>query len=154
MSEQNKEGPSLGINLQYIKDISFENPDPVKFLSQENISGFETELDINVAPEKLNDTLFSVALRIGAKVLHQKETVYLIDLDYIGIFDIRNAPEDFLKFLLFVECPRLLFPFSREIIARVTQDSGFPPLILRPIDFASLAQEQSASQETKGPSIV
>ena len=139
--QEGGETPGLLINAQYLKDFSFENPSPI-----ENMLNHEEQPETNVAVEveinPLQETTFEVVLKTKATVTRQSGTVYLAELDYAGIFTLSGMSEEIMQFLLFVECPRLLFPFVRSLIAQVTQESGFPPLYLKPIDFADLLRQR------------
>jgi len=138
---------SLEINLQYIKDLSFENPNPLTFLSKKNPQ-FETQIGVDVQPKQLGDDYYEVILVIRIKVQNDDKDVYLLDLQYSSIFNISNASEELLRLLLLVECPRQIFPFARAVVSRVTQESGFPPLDLKPINFLELLKQKLKSQET------
>jgi preprotein translocase subunit SecB len=141
-----QEEPGLTINAQYIKDLSFENPAPVENLLQQEEEA-ATSLHVEVSCEPLQESTFEVSLGIKGHVTRQDKTVYLIELVYAGIFTLSGLSEEMMKFALFVECPRLIFPFVRHLIAQVTQESGFPPLYIRPIDFAELLQQRLEKEE-------
>ena len=147
------QSPTLLINAQYIKDLSFENPKPLEVM-KESPGEAETQINVEVGCDahKSNKTFFEVMLRITGKVVKKEQTFYLIDLTYVGAFTIHGFPDDVMQFLLFVECPRLLFPFARSIIAQTTQESGLPPIYLAPIDFADLLRQRMEEQEKKGDS--
>ena len=140
----------LAINAQYVRDLSFENPNPIENLVNQEEDTTST-VKVEVGGQHLTEQSFEVNLKIQAKVERAKKTVYLIELDYAGVFTLSGFPEDVTRLVLFVECPRLLFPFARAIIARVTQESGFPPLLLKPIDFADLLR-QRLEEEGQGSS--
>lgn len=131
---------SLVINAQYIKDLSFENPKGYKaFLP----NGESPNIDVNiqVKSEVVDQNVYEVIIEQKCHAKVSGETLFLIEITYAGLFSI-EAPKENLGPILFVECPRLLFPFVRSIIADVTKDSGFPPLVLSPVNFAGLYLEQ------------
>lgn len=146
---------ALTVSAQYIKDISFENPAPLA-----NIVGNEERPSIAIHIEAQAHTLaersFEVTLRIKVDAKRKDAQVFLLDLEYAGAFLIgKEVPEEYLRPILMVECPRILFPFARSIVATTTQEGGYPALLLTPVDFADLyqrqlAQEQAKSQAEKG----
>lgn len=134
------------INAQYIKDLSFENPDPLENLIQQD-APTATTVNIEVGVQHITEQTFEVILKIRGHVQRAEKTVYLIELEYAGLFTLGGIPEEMARLVLFVECPRLLFPFTRALVARVTQESGFPPLLLKPIDFGDLLRQRLAEEE-------
>lgn len=133
------------ITAQYIKDLSFENPHILKTLS-ENKGAPQININVQVQANGIGEKMFEVSLVVDVKAKHDQETAFLVELTYAGIFMLEAVPEDLLKAYLLIECPRLLFPFARKIIADVTQDSGMPPLLLNPIDFSELYYQQQNSE--------
>ncbi len=138
--------PQVAILTQYIKDMSFENPNaPASLQSQE-----QPRIDVNVSvnAKRAGDNVFEVELKINAKASAGDATTFLIDLLYAGLFGLSNVPEEALEPFLLIEAPRIIFPFARRIIADAVRDGGFPPLMLDPIDFASLymAQQNQGAQ--------
>lgn len=145
----------LIVNAQYIKDLSFENPSPLS-----NIKGEEERPSISIHIEanaqNLAERSFEVTLHIQVDAKRKEEQVFLLDLQYAGVFTIGDdVPEDYLRPILMIECPRILFPFARNIVSSTTQDGGYPALLLTPVDFADLyqrqvAQEQATKEKAKG----
>ena len=143
---------ALMINGQYTKDLSFEAPNtPQIFASLQNEPP-QIQVDIDVQAENKQADLFEVVLKIRAEARAKEQLVYLLELEYAGVFTL-NVPPEHLGAVLLIECPMILFPFMRRIVADVTGDGGFAPLMLSPIDFAQLyqqrvqqAQAQQASQ--------
>jgi preprotein translocase subunit SecB len=139
------------INAQYIKDLSFENPDaPASLIAQK--AQPKIDLSVNIEAQKLQDQVYEVTLHITAKAAIDDKTLFLATLEYAGIFTIAEALDAQKEMVLLIYCPSLLFPFARRIIADVSRDGGFPPLMIDPIDFAALyhkrASEESAKQAT------
>ncbi|BDB96117.1 protein-export chaperone SecB [Candidatus Hydrogenosomobacter endosymbioticus] len=135
---------SIEISLQYIKDLSFENPSPVKHLlsRMDGSAVFDTGIGVDVGYEERDDGSYEVVLSLRAQVREKEETVYLLDLKYAGVFKLSGVKDGFLELILLIECPRLLFPFARAVISGVTRDSGFPSLDLQPIDFADVLKSK------------
>ena len=143
------EGVSLMINGQYTKDLSFEAPNaPDVFpLLQNEIPSIEVNIDVEANPK--GDKIYEVALKVRAEAQIQEQLVYLCEVIYAGLFTVNVAKEQIGPVLL-IECPLIIFPFLRRIVADLTGDGGFAPLMLAPIDFASLYQQRMlASQENK-----
>ena len=129
--------PQLNVVAQYIKDFSFENPNAPRSLmtgGQQPQIGIQIKVD--AAP--LSDTDVEVALKLEGTAELNGSTMFAFDLTYGGVFRIRNVPQESLNALVLIECPRLLFPFAREIIANTVRNGGFPPLLLDPVDFVAL----------------
>lgn len=141
---QNGDGqPSLNILGQYLKDLSFENPNAPQSLSIQDGQP-EINISVNVNAKNMAPTDFEVELHIEAQATHQGNAVFAAELLYAGIFRLENIPEDALHPIILVECPRMIFPFARQILADATQKGGFPPLMLDPIDFASMYEKRIA----------
>jgi len=135
--------PQLSIITQYIKDLSFENPNsPNSLLPKEKQP--EINININVNANPLSETDFEVILKLEAKAGIGKEMMFNVDLTYAGIFRIVNLPPEAMSPAILIECPRLLFPFARQIISDATRNGGFPPLMIDPVDFARLYQQRMA----------
>ena len=144
--ENTSESVSLEVALQYVKDLSFENPKPLEYLQGKN-SQFDTSLNVDVQPRAINDDTFEIILTLKIHVQSETNTVYLLDIQYAGIFKISGAKEELLKLILFIECPRLLFPYARAVVGRITQESGFPSLDLKPIDFSTVLRHRLEQEE-------
>ena len=150
MTEQ--KNPTMKALGQFIKDLSFEN-----IAAQESRQGTGTpdiQVKINLDASKReqeNQYNSSIKINIESKDTETQENIFLLELDYGGIFIIENAPEDQLHPLLMIECPRMLFPFVRRVIHDVTRDGGYPPLNLDSIDFLSMykAEVDRLSSEAK-----
>jgi len=142
---QEAQGPYLSILTQYIKDLSFESPNaPAALRARDKAPAIN--ININVHAAGMGDNLYDIVLTIDAKALDDKEILFQAELTYGGIFKIENFPEEHLTPVIFIECPRLLFPFARQIIADATRNGGFPPLMIDPIDFATLYHNRMAEQ--------
>ena len=138
--------PQVGILTQYVKDLSFENPNAPTSLQSE--SAPRIEINVNVNARRAGDDIYEVEIKIEARAFADDKTAFVVDLLYAGLFGLRNIPAEALEPFLIVEAPRLLFPFARRIVADATRDGGFPPLMLEPIDFGALymAQQERGQQ--------
>jgi len=122
------------INAQYVKDLSFESPAaPFSLTSLKDQP--KVELNLDVQSGKIQENNYEVVIEIKAKVSTEDKDVFLIDLKYGALFTLTNIPEEHLEGILFVHCPSIMFPFARRIVADVTRDGGFQPLMIDPIDF-------------------
>ncbi|HYG47683.1 MAG TPA: protein-export chaperone SecB [Allosphingosinicella sp.] len=144
----NDTAPRVGVISQYVKDLSFENPNsPAVYQWQTQP---KIEVDFNIGSSKLNDEIYEVALRIEVRATADGQTAFAVDLMYAGLIGIRNVDEADTQAFLLAEAPRILFPFARHIIAQTVQEGGFPPLMLDPIDFHALyvarAEQEMAGQ--------
>jgi preprotein translocase subunit SecB len=142
--------PQVAALAQYIKDLSVENPSSPQVYQWGEQPQLDVQFNINV--NKAADDVHEVVLKIDASAKSQSGVHFVIDLSYGGLFALRNIPEDSLAPFLLVEAPRLLFPFARQVIAGATQDLGFPPLMLDPIDFAAIYMAQLQAQQATGGS--
>jgi preprotein translocase subunit SecB len=139
----------LTVNAQYIKDLSFENPAPMKNImeSEERPS---ISIHIEAQAHNVSDRTFEVALRIQVDAKRKEQQVFLLDLEYAGVFTVgHEIPDEYLRPLLMIECPRILFPFARNIVATTSQEGGYPALLLTPVDFADLYQRQISQEKTE-----
>jgi preprotein translocase subunit SecB len=142
--------PQLNVLTQYIKDFSFENPNAPRSLQtpQEQPS---INIQINVNAQPLSDTEYEVELKLEGRAEMYGSTLFGFDLSYGGVFRVQNVPQESMHPLVMIECPRLLFPFAREIVASAVRDGGFPPLFIDPIDFASLYRQKMGAVQPPQP---
>lgn len=144
MKKKDDQMPHISVNAQYIKDLSFENLGASSSLaSLKSAPQIDLALDLNI--QKLpEENYFEVEIIINAKAAQEPKTLFIVDLKYAGIFHLINIPEEQIEILLAVHCPALIFPFVRKIVADVTQDGGFQPLMIDPIDFGVLYSKKLA----------
>jgi preprotein translocase subunit SecB len=138
--------PQLTVVAQYIKDLSFENPNAPKSLT----TGQEPPqigIQINVNATPMTDTDIEVVLKLDGKAETAGTLMFRFELEFAGVFRIRNVPQESLNAVVLIECPRLLFPFAREIIATAVRNGGFPPLLLDPVDFVGLYRQKMSQLE-------
>jgi len=136
---------SLNVLAQYVKDLSFENPSAPNFsLRPDQPPALNVQINVNAKP--LSETDFEVELSIEGKAEHPNSVLFAIELVYAGVFRVQNVPQESMHALVLIECPRLLFPFARQVVADTVRDGGFPPLMLDPVDFAMLYRQRMAQQ--------
>ena len=140
--------PQVATLAQYIKDLSVESPSSPQVFQWQDQPTLESNFQLNV--ERVSDDVHEVALKIEVKAQSSNGVHFLVDLSYAGLFGIRNFPEEALAPFLLVEAPRLLFPFARQIVSEAIQNTGFPPLLLDPIDFAAAYIAQMQAQQGNG----
>ena len=140
--------PQIQIVAQYVKDLSFENPNAPQSLS----GGGEQpriEVSVDVGARATGQDRYEIELRITAKAHRGEVRAFVAEVLYAGLFALRNIPQEALQLVCLIECPRLIFPFARRILADATRDGGFPPLLLDPIDFAALYRQQEARAQAQ-----
>ena len=139
--------PSMRILGQYLKDLSFENPNaPQALAPQQNQP--DINIAVNVNARNLAPTDFEVELHLDAKATSEGKVIFASELLFAGVFRMENFPANMLHAAVLIECPRMLFPFARQILADATRNGGFPPLMLDPIDFAGMYQKRMQQQST------
>ena len=145
-----QDAPHLRVLAQYVKDLSFENPTAAAGVRAGDAApAIDMGIDVNARPMPDGDS-YEVDLRIGAKAMRGEETMFITELVYSGVFQFVNVPAEDVEPLLLIECPRLLFPFSRRLLAEVTREGGYPPLLIDPIDFAALYRAQLRDRQAGG----
>jgi len=141
--QQSGNPPSMNMVGQYIRDLSFENPGaPGTLLGGPSNPAFNVSISVGV--KKQNEEVYAVELTLNAKANREETLLFNVELVYGGLFRLRNIPEAQLSGLLMIECPRLIFPFARQVLASVTQQGGFPPLMMEPVDFAAIYRQNLA----------
>lgn len=137
--------PTIGLITQYVKDLSFENPNAPAVYQWPDQP--EIDVQFNISSEKPGDDVYEVSLKVEVKATTGLGTAFACDLVYGALFAIQNVSDDQVHPFLFAEAPRLLFPFARRVLADAVRDGGFPPLILDPIDFGALYMQQAEAQQ-------
>lgn len=157
---QGQQMPPLVVNVQYIKDLSFEVPNaPDIYATLRSQPAVQINLDVQARAIQEGQPVFEVVLSVKAEAREptapanggaapEGRVVFIAELHYGGVFTLNNVPQDAMEPLLLIECPRLLFPFARNVLSDVTREGGFPPVLLQPIDFVGLwqARRQQAGQ--------
>lgn len=140
---QSRSAPQSSVQIlaQYVKDISFENPGAPDSLRDRQTSP-QININIEIGRQMLDGNTVEVTLMLSASAKRDGGTVFLCELEYAGLFAFSNMDAEQAQPLILVECPRLLFPFARQIMAELTQNGGFPPILLDPPDFAAMFREE------------
>ena len=135
--------PSMNMVGQYIRDLSFESPGaPGSIMLGGANPSFNVSISVGV--KKQADDVYAVELTLNAKANREDAVLFNVELIYGGVFRVRNIPENQLSQLLMIECPRLIFPFARQVLASTTQQGGFPPLMMEPVDFSAIYRQNLA----------
>jgi preprotein translocase subunit SecB len=140
-------GPRVQVVAQYVRDLSFENPG-----APGNIQGRpQIDFGVDLQARRMENEQFEVELKLRVSAKAEERPIFLLELVYAGMFALHNIPEELLEKTLLIEGPTLLFPFARRIVADAIRDGGMPPLMIEPIDFASLYQAKQAElQQARG----
>lgn len=157
MSENNEnpqmgseEAPVFRMQKMFIKDLSFENPNaPGIFL--ENNQSPKVDINLHVKNNKIDDDNWEVSLSITASFKGEEDsTIFIIEIEHTGIFLLKNIPEEHLPAVLAVDCPTMLFPFTRQIMSQLAVDGGFMPFLMDPVNFMGLFQNAQKQQSQEG----
>lgn len=149
MIKQEEKKPQVIINAQYVKDLSFESPDaPFSFAKVKEAPKIDLSLDVQV--KNIEKDNYEVTIAITAKAImdKEKETLFICELQYSGLFTIIDCEnEEQKEQILLIYCPNLIFPFARRIIADASRDAGFQPLMINPVDFAALYLQHKQNKD-------
>lgn len=141
--------PAAGMISQYIKDLSFENPNAPGIFQNQTAPAIDVQF--NIASAQVGEDVYEIVLRVEVKAEADGQVAFLVDLSYAGLFGLRNFPAEHLQPFLLAEAPRLMFPFARRVLADAIRDGGFPPLLLEPIDFSGIYLAQQDGGATANP---
>jgi preprotein translocase subunit SecB len=141
---------SLNALAQYIKDLSFENPNAPRSLTPQ-AEPPQISISVNVNAKQMSETDFEVELTLEGRAGDRPNLLFSFELLYAGVFRLHNIPADQVHPVVMIECPRLLFPFARQIVADAVRNGGFPPLFIDPIDFAGLYRQRLAEGQPAAP---
>jgi preprotein translocase subunit SecB len=133
----------LAVLAQYVKDLSFESPNAPESLQGPGQNP-QLKVGVNVNAQARAQEAYEVSLNLEVHARSDAGVIYNVEMVYGGLFRLQNIPQNLLQPVLFVDCPTVLFPFMRRVLADVTRDGGFPPLMLDPIDFGRLYAENAA----------
>lgn len=143
---QGDTSPSLNALAQYTKDFSFENPNAPRSLTPQQQSP-QIGIQVNVNAKQLAESDFEVELTLEGDAKIGADVLFKFELTYAGVFRVRNIPQDQMHPVIMIECPRLLFPFARQMVADAVRNGGFPPLYIDPIDFVALYRQKSSEAQ-------
>ncbi len=135
-ADSSDEPTTMQINAQYIKDFSFENPNAPTSLQPKTEPKVEVNVDVQAI--SLSDHVYEVSLTTSVTGRDESQVLFIVELIYAGIFTFQGESDENIQPALLIDCPQLLFPFARSIISNMTQNGGFPPLLLQPVNFAQL----------------
>ena len=144
--------PTLNAIAQYIKDFSFENPNAPASLAPRSEAP-NIGISVNVNARKLSETDYEIDLVLNGKSGEAPNIMFNFELVFSGIFRVQNVPDEAVQAVVMIECPRLLFPFARQIVADAVRNGGFPPLLIDPIDFARLYRQRVAQVQAQGEAV-
>ena len=147
-----KPAPTVRIAGHFVRDLSFENPAAMAGGQPQGTP--EINVTVNLDASAINEARYQVAMKINAVAKVGDSTRFIVELDYVGIFEIANVPKEHLHPFLFIECPRQILPYARRVISDVTRDGGYPPLMIENIDFAVLYRrrlEELRAQQANVP---
>ena len=140
--------PTVGVISQYVKDMSFENPNAPEVFQWQGQP--QIDVQFNIGANQVGDDVHEVILKIEVKATSEDKVAFQVELSYAGLFGLRNIPEDQMQPFLLAEAPRIIFPFARRVLADAVRDGGFTPLMLEPIDFAALYIQQAEAAAAQG----
>ena len=144
----NGKQPQLSVLTQYVKDLSFESPGaPLSLRPREKAPAINININVNANP--ISETDYDVALTLTATAKDGDKVLFNVELIYGGVFRVADFPKEHVLPVVFIECPRMLFPFARQIVAECTRNGGFPPLMIDPVDFARMFQQRVAEEQAK-----
>ncbi len=152
-AQPNNGVPALNAMVQYIKDFSFENPNAPRSLGPQSKAP-NISIQVNVNAKQVADADFEVEILLEGSAGEGADLLFKFELDYAGIFRLQNIAAADQHPVIMIECPRLLFPFARQIVADAVRNGGFPPLYIDPIDFASLYRQKMSEVAASNPAPV
>lgn len=138
-------GPIMRVAAQYLKDLSFENPNAPGIYSEMSKTP-NIDVNVDVSARSLGQDHYEVELSVSARAMHEDKPAFVVESTYAGVFLLKNIPSEHMEAVMVVECPRLLFPFLRQVIADATRNGNFPPLMLEPIDFMRIFEQRQQSE--------
>jgi preprotein translocase subunit SecB len=136
--------PQIQVRIinQYIKDLSFENPSVERFVAGVG-NNPNLKLEVTVNAQRLDNKIYESAITMKAQATNETGTLYDLECIYAGLFEVDGLPEAQLEPFLLIHCPTLVFPFQRRLVADITREGGFPPLLVDPIDFGALYAQRN-----------
>ena len=150
-TEAVQSGPMLSILAQYTKDASFENPNAPDSL-RSGLDAPQIQIGIEIGRQMMEGDNVEVTLMLKADARRGDQVAFIAELEYAGLFAFQGVNAEEIQPLILIECPRLLFPFARQIMAEMTQNGGYPPIMLEPPDFAAMFREEMMRRAADAPS--
>ncbi len=145
------DSPHLRVLSQYVKELSFQNAMAAGALAQDVQPTIDMGVEVKSRPFGENGEAFEVDLCVSVQARRAEAALFGVNLVYSGLFQFMNVRPDDMEALIWVECPRLLFPFTRQILAEITREGGYPPLLINPIDFTPLYWAERDRRASEGP---
>lgn len=145
--------PQVAMLAQYVRDLSFENPNAPASLQNDSEKAPEVDVNVNVGGRKAGDDVYEVELKLTVSSKRGDQVSFVVELSYASLFGIRNVSEEAIGQIMLIQAPTLMFPFARRIIADAVRDGGFPPLILDPISFEALYRQQAEKAAAAGSDV-
>lgn len=139
--------PQVSLIAQYVKDLSFENPNAPAVYQWQGQPRIDVQF--NIGSQVVGEDVHEVALKIDVSAISADKTAFQVELVYGALFGLRNVPEDQVQMFLFAEAPRLMFPFARRVLSDAIRDGNFQPLLLEPIDFGALYMQQAEEAQNR-----
>lgn len=155
MVEANNSGnaprPEFRMQKMYVKDLSFENPNAPQIFTAQQKMDPSVEVNLQLNHKKIDEDNWEVALQITAKVSSKEDSkvLFILEIEHAAVFLLRNIPQEHITMLLGVDCPTLLFPFTRQIVSQVSVDGGYIPFLMEPVNFMALYQNAQKKKEKK-----
>ena len=150
--EETKENPVFRMQKMYMKDLSFENPNaPAVYITPQKLEP-AVEVNLKLNNKKMDDDHWEVAVQITAKISTKDDNkvMFILEIEHAGVFLLKNIPEEHIQMILAVDCPTLLFPFTRQIVSQVSTDGGFAPFLMEPVNFMALFQNAKKKKDEAG----
>ena len=147
--EETKENPVFRMQKMYTKDLSFENPNaPAVYITPQKLEP-AVEVNLKLNNKKMDEDHWEVAVQITAKISTKDDNkvMFILEIEHAGVFLLKNIPEEHIQMILAVDCPTLLFPFTRQIVSQVSTDGGFAPFLMEPVNFMALFQNAKKKKE-------
>ena len=156
MAQENttQEQPEFRMLKMYVKDLSFENPQAPQVFTQPRKGESKIELNLDLRNRKIDEYHYEVSLHIVAKLVAEGDEapLFVIEVEHAALFMMKNIPSEHFEAILAVDCPALLFPFTRQIICQAVLDGGFQPFLMEPVNFMALYQNSKARRQQAAPS--
>ena len=148
-NSDNAPRPEFRMQKMYIKDLSFENPNAPQIFTAQQKMDPAVEVNLQLNNKQIDEDYWEVALQITAKVSAKEENkvLFIMEIEHAAVFMLRNIPKEHVPMLLGVDCPTLLFPFTRQIVSQVSVDGGYIPFLMEPVNFMALYQNAQKKKE-------
>lgn len=149
ISNENAPKPEFRMQKMYIKDLSFENPNAPGVFTRQQSGDPAVDVNLQLNNKKIDDDHYEVSLQVTAKVSSKEDkmVLFILEIEHAAVFMLKNIPKEHMAMLLGIDCPTLLFPFTRQIVSQVSIDGGFVPFLMEPVNFMALFQNAQKKKE-------